>query len=81
VWNVVTVSFRQRVIPPELFGRVNSAYRFIGTGSIAVGAFAGGKIAHVAGVRAPFFVASAVTLIALPFALPVSRDPQLSESN
>lgn len=81
VWNVVTVSFRQRIIPPELFGRVNSAYRFIGTGSIAFGAFAGGQIAHVAGVRAPFFVASAVTVLALPFALPVSRDPQLSASH
>lgn len=78
VWNVVTVSYRQRIIPTELFGRVNSAYRFIGTGSIAVGAFAGGQIAHLGGVRAPFFVASAVTALALPWAIPVSRDPELS---
>lgn len=78
VWNVVTVSYRQRVIPADLFGRVNSAYRFIGTGSIALGAFAGGQIAHAAGVRAPFFVASAVTALALPWAWPVSRDPDLS---
>ncbi len=78
VWNVVTVSYRQRVIPSELFGRVNSAYRFIGTGSIAVGAFVGGQIAHLAGTRAPFFVASLVTTVALPFAVPVSRDPDLA---
>lgn len=78
VWNVVTVSYRQRIIPTDLFGRVNSAYRFIGTGSIALGAFAGGQIAHVAGVRAPFFVASAVTALALPWAWPVSRDPGLA---
>lgn len=81
VWNVVTVSYRQRIIPSELFGRVNSAYRFIGTGSIALGAFAGGQIAHVGGVRAPFFVASAVTAVALPSAWPVSRDPELATPN
>ena len=43
-WNVVTVSLRQRVIPSELFGRVNSVYRFIGTGSIGIGALIGGAV-------------------------------------
>jgi predicted MFS family arabinose efflux permease len=47
-WNVVTVSLRQRVIPTELFGRVNSVYRFIGTGSIGIGALIGGQIAWCA---------------------------------
>lgn len=65
VWNVITVSMRQRVIPSELFGRVNSAYRWIGTGSIALGAVIGGQIAHVAGLRAPFFVGAAITFLAL----------------
>jgi len=44
VWNVVTVSYRQRIIPAHLFGRVNSAYRFIGTGSVALGALIGGQL-------------------------------------
>lgn len=65
VWNVITVSMRQRVIPSELFGRVNSAYRWIGTGSIALGALIGGQIAHYAGLRAPFLVGGAVTFLAL----------------
>ena len=65
VWNVITVSMRQRVIPSELFGRVNSAYRWIGTGSIALGALIGGQIAHLAGLRAPFFVGAAITFLAL----------------
>ena len=65
VWNVITVSMRQRVIPSELFGRVNSAYRWIGTGSIALGALIGGQIAHQAGLRAPFFVGAAITFLAL----------------
>jgi MFS family permease len=73
VWNIVTVSYRQRVIPSELFGRVNSAYRFIGTGSIALGALIGGQVAHAFGLRAPYFLGSAVTVAALLWGLPVLR--------
>ena len=79
VWNIVTVSYRQRVIPPELFGRVNSAYRFIGTGSIALGALVGGQVAHYAGLRAPFFLGSAVTLGALLWGLPVLRSDEFAD--
>ena len=75
VWNVVTVSYRQRIIPPDLFGRVNSAYRFIGTGSIGVGALIGGQVAHYAGLRAPYFLGSGVTLVALAWGLPTLRGP------
>lgn len=78
VWNIVTVSYRQRVIPAELFGRVNSAYRFIGTGSIAIGALIGGQVAHYAGLRAPFFLGSAVTLVALVWGLPVLRSSEFA---
>lgn len=73
VWNIVTVSYRQRVIPTDLFGRVNSAYRFIGTGSIALGALVGGQVAHTFGLRAPYFLGSAVTVLALMWGLPVLR--------
>lgn len=75
VWNVVTVSYRQRTIPAELFGRVNSAYRFIGTGSTAIGALVGGQVAHSFGLRAPFFLGSAVTAVALLVGFRVLRDP------
>ena len=78
VWNVVTVSYRQRNIPTELFGRVNSAYRFIGTGSIALGALVGGQVAHAFGLRAPFFLGSAVTVLALLRGLPVLLDPSFA---
>lgn len=44
VWNVITVSWRQRRIPPDLLGRVNSIYRFFGWGSMPLGALAGGAI-------------------------------------
>ena len=68
VWNVITVSMRQRVIPSELFGRVNSAYRWIGTGSIALGAVIGGQIAYWGGLRAPFLVGAGATAVALAVA-------------
>ncbi|SLN29155.1 enterobactin exporter EntS [Falsiruegeria litorea R37] len=44
LWNVVTVSYRQRLIPDELLGRVNSLYRFFGWGMMPFGALIGGAI-------------------------------------
>jgi len=70
-WNVVTVSLRQRVIPSELFGRVNSVYRFIGTGSIGIGALIGGQIAYSTNLRMPFLVAAILGITALTIGGPV----------
>jgi MFS family permease len=70
VWNVVTVSLRQRLIPAELFGRVNSVYRFIGTGTMAVGAVIGGQIAHFAGLRATYAASAAILLVVLAVGAP-----------
>jgi MFS family permease len=64
IWNVLTVSLRQRLIPSELFGRVNSVYRFLGTGTSAIGALIGGQIAYHFGLRATY-LASGATLIAV----------------
>ncbi|MGZ2259955.1 MFS transporter [Roseobacter sp. A03A-229] len=44
LWNVVTVSYRQRTIPDGLLGRVNSVYRFFGWGTISLGALLGGIV-------------------------------------
>lgn len=38
IWNVTTVSWRQKRIPPEILGRANSIFRFFGWGSIPIGA-------------------------------------------
>lgn len=64
-WNVITVSMRQRLIPTELFGRVNSVYRFIGTGSTAIGALIGGQIAYSFGLRATYLASGLVLLVTL----------------
>ena len=44
LWNVVTVSYRQRLIPDEILGRVNSVYRFFGWGAMPFGAMGAGAL-------------------------------------
>ena len=79
MWNIVTVSLRQRIVPAPLLGRVNSVYRMLGWGLMPLGALAGGFVAHVAGLRAPYIVAGILCalsmLAALPFLLAADRDP------
>jgi predicted MFS family arabinose efflux permease len=70
-WNIVTVSLRQRIIPAELFGRVNSVYRLIGTGSISLGALIGGQIAYSSGLRSPYLASVFVGCIALAIGGPI----------
>ncbi len=65
VWNTVTVSLRQRIVPAHLFGRVNSVYRWLVWGSISIGAALGGIVAHQFGLRAPFFVGAGFGCVAL----------------
>lgn len=77
LWNVITVSWRQRRCPPALLGRVNSIYRCFGWGSMPLGALAGGAIVALAepglgremALRAPFLMASAGCALLLVYAL------------
>src|SRR5699024_9136209 len=65
LWNVITVSLRQRIIPDQLLGRVNSVYRFFGWGTISLGTLLGGVLVSVGepflgrewALRAPFLLA------------------------
>jgi MFS family permease len=47
LWNVVTVSLRQSLIPSHLLGRVNSVYRFFAWGTIPIGTLLGGTLVSV----------------------------------
>jgi MFS family permease len=71
LWNVVTVTFRQQLVPSGLLGRVNSVYRMLGWGLMPIGALVGGLVAHSFGLRAPYLVASAVRVAAALLAVPV----------
>lgn len=65
LWNVITVSLRQAVIPDHLLGRVNAVYRFLGWGAMPIGAFLGGVLADAYGLRAPFLAASAIMVLGI----------------
>ena len=52
LWNVVTVSLRQSLIPSNLLGRVNSVYRFFAWGTIPIGTLLGGGL--VSALEGPF---------------------------
>jgi predicted MFS family arabinose efflux permease len=68
-WNVVTVSFRQAVVPERLQSRVNSAYRLVTWGTLSVGAAAGGVVAAQLGLRFLYGVAAVVLLAGLAWRL------------
>jgi MFS family permease len=78
LWNVITVSLRQRIIPDHLLGRVNSVYRFFGWGTISLGTLLGGVLVTLGepvlgrewALRAPFLIAGTVSLALLAYAAP-----------
>ncbi len=53
------ITFRQRVTPDELLGRVNAAMQILSRGVLPVGALAGGVIAEITGIRGAMAVAAA----------------------
>ena len=67
MWNVVTVSLRQRMTPDHLLGRVNATYRLFAWGSMPVGAVLGGLIAELLGIRWVFVFAAVTSLAMLYF--------------
>jgi MFS family permease len=72
VYNITQVSFRQGLTPPHLLGRMNATMRFFVWGTIPIGAFLGGVLGSVLGVRETLLVAAIGGC--LPF-LPVFFSP------
>jgi MFS family permease len=79
LWNVITVSLRQAIIPDRLLGRVNSVYRFFAWGMMPLGSVAGGLIvaatAMVTGrmlaLRMPYLVGAGIYAVLFLASLPV----------
>lgn len=66
VWGTTSTTVRQRAVPTELQGRVSSVYLIGVQGGIVAGSLAGGVIAGIWGVTAPFwfaFVGSGVLVV------------------
>jgi MFS family permease len=64
VWNVVTISYRQRIVPVELLGRVTSAYRMIAFLGMPAGAVAAGVLTHAVGVSRTYLIGGFTLLLA-----------------
>jgi MFS family permease len=78
LWNTITVSLRQSIIPTHLLGRVNSVYRFFAWGSIPIGMFLGGGlvsaltlvISRENALRAPYLFGVVLGLLLWALAAP-----------
>ncbi|WCE69209.1 MFS transporter [Sulfitobacter faviae] len=70
-WNVVSISYRQRVIPNALLGRVNGIYRLLSWGMMPIGLLLSGvtvRLAEIVADRdlallAPFALAGLLTAV------------------
>jgi hypothetical protein len=76
IWNVVTLTARQRLVPERLLGRVNSAYRVVSWGVAPIGVLLGGAIAELTSPRTAFVVFGVITALLTLGTLSI-RDEQL----
>ena len=57
IWGTTSITVRQRAVPEELMGRVNSVNTICVYGGLVVGSVIGGTLATHIGVTAPFWFA------------------------
>ena len=63
VWNITVNSYRQRIVPLDLLGRVTSVFRMLAFLAMPLGALGGGLIAHAVGLRATYVAGGVLLLI------------------
>ncbi|QDY90586.1 MFS transporter [Arthrobacter sp. UKPF54-2] len=80
LWNIITVSLRQRIVPNHLLGRVNSAYRLLAWGTMPLGAAAGGLLAQWLGLQVMFGIMGLLTLGLLAM-MPVLTDKAIAAAD
>ncbi|SCL48309.1 MFS transporter [Micromonospora peucetia] len=56
LYNVATLTYRQRITPPELLGRVNAAFLWVCFGVIPLGALVGGTLGSQLGLRPALWI-------------------------
>ena len=77
MWNVVTVSLRQRIVPDALLGRLNASYRLLAWGTQPIGALLGGLIGEALGLQAVFLIAGVIIALLL-FARAIITDAAIA---
>ena len=88
LWNVVTVSLRQSLIPSHLLGRVNSVYRFFAWGTIPIGTLLGGTLVSVLqsglgremAFRTVYFTGAALGFLLFLYAIRVLTEAKIEEA-
>ena len=88
LWNVVTVSLRQSLIPSNLLGRVNSVYRFFAWGTIPIGTLLGGTLVSVLqsglgremAFRSVYFTGAALGFALFLYAIRVLTEAKIEEA-
>lgn len=88
LWNVITVSLRQSLIPDHILGRVNSVYRFFGWGMMPVGSALGGAVVAMLqpslgrewALRSPYIVAALISLGLFAYAWPRLNSARIDEA-
>jgi predicted MFS family arabinose efflux permease len=79
VWNVLSTTMRQRVVPAAVLGRVNAASRTLSMPAGPSGAVIGGVVAAGLGLSAPLWLSgAALAVIALFFAAATARQRRSS---
>lgn len=64
VYNIAQVSFRQRICPVPLLGRMNASIRFVVWGVMPIGGALSGVLATALGIPLLFWIATAGVLVA-----------------
>jgi len=88
LWNVVTVSLRQSLIPSNLLGRVNSVYRFFAWGTIPIGTLLGGTLVSILedglgremAFRSVYFIAAALGFGLFLYAIRVLTEAKIERA-
>jgi MFS family permease len=88
LWNVVTVSLRQSIIPPVLLGRVNSVYRSFAWGTMPIASLIGGFFVTMNlhfmsrewALRSTFILAAVVGAAIACYAVPILTTARIEDA-
>lgn len=73
-WNVIVNSYRQRVVPSELLGRVTAVYRMMAFIAMPLGALGIGLLSHAVGLQASYVIGGVLLLVTAALAVRPLRE-------
>ncbi|MET4704797.1 MFS transporter [Frigoribacterium sp. UYMn621] len=67
VYNIAQVTFRQRICPPRLLGRMNASIRFVVWGVLPIGGLASGLLSTAIGLEPTIIIGAVGSVLACAF--------------